>query len=99
MLMNSSGPSCQYIPSKRTHHVPSSTDFHELTNTFRQFNDHFKKTNQILTEIKDFILKICEKQNSRPVDDNSGVHKLERVRRMLFYFSYSTNYDKSLSER
>lgn len=90
MLMNTSGSSssCQYIPSKRTHHVLSSTDFHELTNTFQQFNDHFKKTNQILTEIKDFILKICEKQNSSPVDDNSGVHKLERVRRMLFYFSF-----------
>jgi hypothetical protein len=82
-------PSHQYFPTKRSHsaHVSSSlsaTDVHELTNTLQELNNNFKRYIKVLTELKDYIVKACEKQDARPVDDNSGVHKLDRVRFDLF---------------
>ncbi len=101
--MNSSGgggggtshslsPSHQYFSTKRTHITQSSsslsgTDLRELTNTLQELNNNFKRNIKILTEFKDYIVKVCEKQDARPVDDNSGVHKLERVR-FFFLFIY-----------
>lgn len=91
-----SGSSHQNLSSKRSHSVQSSIDFRELTTTLQQLNEHFKKTNRNLTEIKDFILKVCEKQDSRPIDDISGVHKLEKVRDFIYsdrcLFSYHLVY-------
>jgi len=83
-------PTHQYISTKRTHnnHSPSlsTTDLRDLTNTLQELNNNFKRNIKVLTEIKDFISKVSEKQDARPVDDNSGVHKLERVRFSIFYF-------------
>lgn len=74
-----------YFSSKRSHSAQSasslsSTDLREFNHTLQELNDHFKRNLKVLTEIKDYIVKVCEKQDSRPVDDSSGVHKLERVR-------------------
>jgi hypothetical protein len=74
----------QYSSVKRCHSAQpslstSAADLRELTNTLTELNNHFKKNVKILTEIKDQIVKVCEKQEARPVDDNSGLHKLERV--------------------
>lgn len=72
-----------YIPAKRSHSAQSSistSDLRELTNTLQELNNQFKRNVKVLTEIKDYMVKVCEKQETRPVDDNSGVHKLERVR-------------------
>jgi hypothetical protein len=81
---SSSSSGHQYSPVKRCHSAQpslstSAADLRELTNTLQDLNNHFKKNVKILTEIRDHILKVCEKQ-ARPVDDNSGIHKLERVR-------------------
>jgi hypothetical protein len=101
--MNSSGggtshslsASHQYFSTKRTHITQSSsslsgTDLRELTNTLQELNNNFKRNIKILTEFKDYIVKVCEKQDARPVDDNSGVHKLERVRFFCLFISYKT---------
>ncbi|CAF1361737.1 unnamed protein product [Rotaria magnacalcarata] len=74
----------QYLPPRRcysgqTSVIISPTDLHELTNTLQELNNHFKRNVKILTEIKDQIVKVCEKQEARLVDDNAGIHKLERV--------------------
>lgn len=84
-------PSHQYFPAKRSHSTHSSpslsaTDLHDLTNTLQELNNNFKRNIKVLTEIKDYIVKVCEKQDTRPVDDSSGVHKLDRVR-LLFFLS------------
>jgi hypothetical protein len=99
--MNSSGGSTstshtltasqQYLPAKRSHSTQSSsslsaTELRELTHTLQELNNNFKRNIKVLTEIKDHILKVCEKQETRPVDDNSGVHKLERVRITIYLF-------------
>ncbi|CAF0827726.1 unnamed protein product [Rotaria sordida] len=81
--LRGSSPSHQYIPVKRIHSTSSSLslsimDLRELTNTVQELNNNFKQNIKILTEIKDNIIKICEKQNTRPIEDNSGVHKLNR---------------------
>ena len=86
-LLSPSSPH-QYFPAKRSHSAQSSsslsaTDLRELNHTLQELNDHFKRNLKVLTEIKDYIVKVCEKQDSRPVDDTSGVDKLERVRRIL----------------
>lgn len=78
----------QYLPAKRSHSAQSSsslsaTDLRELNHTLQELNDHFKRNLKVLNEIKDYIVKVCEKQDSRPVDDNSGVDKLERVRKKI----------------
>jgi len=83
-LSSSSSPAHQYSSVKRCHSAQpslstSAADLKELTNTLSELNNHFKKNIKILTEIKDQIVKVCEKQEARPVDDNSGIHKLERV--------------------
>ena len=72
-----------YISAKRSHSAQSSistSDLRDLTNTLQELNNQFKRNVKVLTEIKDYMVKVCEKQETRPVDDNSGVHKLERVR-------------------
>ena len=69
-----------YSPAKRSHNAQASTELRELTNTLQDLNEQFKRNVKVLSEIKDFIVKMCEKQETRPVDDNAGVHKLERVR-------------------
>ena len=76
----------QYLPGKRAHSSQSSLatgsfDLRELTATLHELNQHFKKQFKVLTEIKDQIGKVSEKQETRPVDDNLGIHKLERVGR------------------
>jgi hypothetical protein len=81
---SSSSPAHQYSSVKRCHSAQpslstSAADLKELINTLFELNNHFKKNFKILTEIKDQIAKVCEKQEARPVDDNSGIHKLERV--------------------
>jgi hypothetical protein len=73
-----------YSTVKRCHSAQpslstSAADLRELTTTLQELNNHFKKNVKILTEIKDQIIKVCEKQDARPVDDNPGIHKLERV--------------------
>ncbi|CAF0914245.1 unnamed protein product [Rotaria sordida] len=80
----SSSSTQQYLTAKRCHSAqPSSStstvDLRELTNTLQELNNHFKRNLKLLTDIKDQIVKVCEKQEARLVDDNSGVHKLERV--------------------
>jgi hypothetical protein len=84
-----SSPSHQYFPAKRSHSAQSSSsispvDLRELTNTLQELNTSFKRNIKVLTEIKDYIVKVCEKQDARPVDDNSGVHKLEKVSLLSF---------------
>lgn len=74
----------QYSTIKRSHSAqPNSgaslNDIKELNNTLQELNTHFKKNLKILTDIKDQIVKVCERQEARPVDDNAGIHKLERV--------------------
>ena len=94
--MNSSGgnagppssPSHQYLSAKRSHSGQSTTslsatELRELTNTIQELNNNFKRNTKVLTEIKDYIFKVCEKQETRPVDDSLGVHKLDRVRFLL----------------
>lgn len=61
----------------------STNDLRELSKTLQELNTQFKQNVKVLTEIKDCIVKVCEKQESRPVDDNAGVHRLERVSRSL----------------
>ncbi|UJR34996.1 hypothetical protein I4U23_027772 [Adineta vaga] len=68
----------QYLSTKRSQNSVSTNDLRDLTNTLQELNNNFKKNIKVLTEIKDYITKVCEKQDARPVDDNSGVHKLER---------------------
>ena len=85
-----------YSPIKRSHSAqPNSgatlNDLRELTTTLQELNTHFKKNLKILAEIKDQIVKVCEKQDARPVDDNPGVHKLERVSLELFVLSSRTD--------
>jgi len=80
-----------YSNVKRSHSAQSSAsnsaiDIRELTLTLQELNNHFKKNLKILTDIKDQINKFSEKQTARPVDDNSGIHKLERV--CIVFFSY-----------
>lgn len=82
---SSSSTSHPYISSKKnsnnqTSPTFSSHDLREFTNVLQELNQQFKRNVQVLTEIKDCIFRVCEKQEARPVDDNSGVHKLERVR-------------------
>jgi len=89
--LSASSPSHQYFPTKRSHSAQSSTslspvDLHELTTTLQELNINFKRNIKVLTEIKDYIVKAFEKQDARPVDDNSGVHKLERVRIIIYLF-------------
>jgi hypothetical protein len=89
----SSSPTNQYLTTKRCHSSQSSlatsvVDLRELTNTLQELNSHFKRNVKVLTEIKDQIVKVCEKQDARPVDDNSGIHKLERVCIISFFSSY-----------
>ena len=78
-----SSPINQYLTPKRSHSVQplstSTADLKELTTTLQELNNQFKKNVKVLTEIKDQIVKVCEKQDARPVDENSGIHKLERV--------------------
>ncbi|CAF1415487.1 unnamed protein product [Adineta steineri] len=74
----------QYLSAKRCQSAQSSlstsaADLRELTNTLQELNNHFKKNAKILSEIKDNIVKANEKPDTRPADDTSGVHKLERV--------------------
>ena len=83
----------QYLPAKRSHSTQSSsslsaTDLRELTHTLQELNTNFKKNIKVLTEIKDYIVKVCEKQEARPVDDNSGVHKLDRVGTFFSFFFF-----------
>ena len=61
----------------------SANDLRELSKTLQELNSQFKQNVKVLTEIKDCIVKVCEKQEARPVDDNAGVHRLERVSRSL----------------
>ena len=73
-----------YPAAKRSHSsnaslASSSLDLKEFTHTLQDLNTHFKRTTKILTEIKEQLIKVGEKQETRPVDDNSGIHKLERV--------------------
>ncbi len=84
-------PAHQYISTKRSHSTHSSSslsaiDLHELTNTLQELNNNFKRNIKVLTEIKDYIVKVCEKQDARPVEDNLGVHKLERVRYYCHFY-------------
>ena len=81
----SSNSTHQYLSAKRCQSAQSSlsssaADLRELTTTLQELNNHFKKNVKLLGEIKDNIVKVYEKQEARPVDDTSGVHKLERVR-------------------
>jgi hypothetical protein len=74
----------QYLSAKRCNSAQSSlstsaVDLRELTNTLQELNTHFKKNIKILSEIKDSIVKVHEKQETRPVDETSGVHKLDTV--------------------
>jgi hypothetical protein len=98
-------PTHQYFPTKRSQsaHVTSSslsaTDLRELTNTLQELNNNFKKNIKVLTEIKEYILKVCEKQDARPVDDNSGVHKLERVRPCFIYLLNLIYFYGNISQR
>ena len=76
-----------YSTIKRSHSAqPTSganlNDLKEFNNTLQELNTHFKKNLKILTDIKDQIFKVCERQEARPVDDNAGIHKLERVSRL-----------------
>ncbi|CAF1389015.1 unnamed protein product [Adineta ricciae] len=77
----------QHLSAKRSHSSHSASvstnDLRDLANTLQELNSHFKQNTKVLTEIKDYIAKVCDKQDSRPVDDNSGVHKLERVSSFL----------------
>ncbi|CAF1006406.1 unnamed protein product [Adineta ricciae] len=72
----------QHLSAKRSHSSHSTSvstnDLRDLANTLQELNSNFKQNIKVLTEIKDYIAKVCDKQDSRPVDDNSGVHKLER---------------------
>jgi hypothetical protein len=77
-------PTHPYLTTKRCNNTQpllstSSTDLRELTTTLQELNNQFKKNVKVLTEIKDHIAKACEKQDARPVDENSGIHKLEKV--------------------
>lgn len=78
-------PTHQYFSAKRNHLSQptslSNNDLRDLTSTLQELNSNFKRNIKVLTDIKDYIAKVCEKQDARPVDDNSGVHKLERVGR------------------
>lgn len=80
---NTLSPPTSYFSSKRSHSAQSASssasDLREFNHTLQELNEHFKRNIKVLTEIKDYIVKVCEKQDSRPVDENSGVHKLERV--------------------
>ena len=94
-LAPSSSLNHQYSTSKRCHSAQSSlstsaVDLRELTNTLQELNTHFKRNVKVLTEIKDHIVKASEKQEARPVDENSGIHKLERVGNQRF----SRDFDK-----
>lgn len=98
-----SSPSHQYFPAKRSHSTHSSsslsaTDLRDLTNTLQELNNNFKRNIKVLTEIKDYIVKVCEKQDTRPVDDNSGVHKLEKVsqRSFILLIFYNINQKRNL---
>ncbi|UJR10810.1 hypothetical protein I4U23_014997 [Adineta vaga] len=80
----SSNSTHQYLSAKRCQSAQSSlstsaADLRELTTTLQELNTHFKKNVKLLGEIKDNLVKVYEKQETRPADDNSGVHKLERV--------------------
>jgi len=72
-------PSVKRCQSAQPSLSTSAADLRELTHTLQELNNHFKKNIKILTDIKDYIVKTCEKQEARPVDDNAGIHKLERV--------------------
>ena len=95
LVASSSSPTHQYISSKRNQSNHSSSlstaDFRDLANTLQELNNNFKRNIKVLSEIKDYITKVCEKQDARPVDDNSGVHKLDRVRYFYIYFSKKEN--------
>jgi hypothetical protein len=99
LTASSSSSPYQYLPAKRSQNSQpasslSTTDLRELTHTLQELNNNFKRNITVLTEIKDYIIKVCEKQDSRPVDDNSGVHKLERVR-----FLFRITFFKKMNER
>lgn len=81
---SSSSPIHQPLTPKRSHSTQpfltaSAADFRELKNAIQELNNHFKRNAKVLTEIKDQITKVCEKQETRLVDDVTGIHKLERV--------------------
>lgn len=79
----SSSSSNQYFSPKRNQNgqsISSPNDLRELSSHLQELNVQFKKNLRILTEIKDHIVKVCEKQETRPVEENSDVNKLERVR-------------------
>jgi hypothetical protein len=83
---SSSSSGNHYLPGKRSHSSQSSltvstADLRELTSTLHELNSQFKRHFKVLTDIKDQIVKVCEKQESRPVEETSGIHKLERVSR------------------
>ena len=85
-LMNSSGEEIgksNIITTSSS--VLTTNDVYELTNTLREFNNNFKRNITVLTEIKDHMVKILEKQDIRPVDDNLDIHRLDRVS-LNFYF-------------
>ncbi|CAF0939551.1 unnamed protein product [Didymodactylos carnosus] len=76
----SSSPVTNYHKFHRSgasHHQQS--DLKELTHVLSELNTNFKRNVKVLQDLKDFIVKVCEKQETRPVDDNSGIHKLEQV--------------------
>lgn len=90
---STSSTSHPYVPSKRNYNSQSSPtfsphDLRELTQTLQELNLQFKRNVQVPTDIKDCIFKVCEKPETRPVDDNSGVHKLERVSSVYFPFLF-----------
>ncbi|CAF0843053.1 unnamed protein product [Adineta steineri] len=84
--LKASSPTHQYSSTKRNQNSTSTTDLRDLTTTLHELNNNFKRNIKVLTEIKDYITKVCEKQDSRLVDDNSGVHKLDRVRFSYLFF-------------
>ncbi|CAF3287881.1 unnamed protein product [Rotaria socialis] len=88
-----SSPTQQYFPAKRIHSTHSSSslsgiDVRELTHTFQELNNNFKRNIKVLTDIKDYMIKVCEKQDTRPADDSLGLHKLDRVR-LKFHFYHN----------
>ncbi|CAF0876927.1 unnamed protein product, partial [Didymodactylos carnosus] len=66
-------------PHRGGSNYQQQSDLKELTNVLSELNTNFKRNVKVLQDLKDFIVKVCEKQAARPVDDNSGIHKLEQV--------------------
>lgn len=50
-----------------------------MNQQIQELNGQFKKNVKLLTEIKDSIQRVCEKQESRLSDDDSSINKMEQV--------------------